>query len=156
MTERLPLQRRHREIQERAAGWILFRVRRDGDREYLILRNARHHSWGFPKGHVEGGETERCAALRELLEETGLRPIRALRRFTHRSIYAFPRGGETIVKQLTLFLGEAANDKVKLSSEHDRAKWERPRRASWYVRRFPNLVQAVDEAEAHLDRSARE
>ena len=29
--------------------------------------------WGFPKGHIEKGETEEAAARREVFEETGIR-----------------------------------------------------------------------------------
>ena len=29
--------------------------------------------WGFPKGHIESGETEEEAAIREVFEETGIR-----------------------------------------------------------------------------------
>ena len=42
------------------------------DKRYLIVKNFRNE-WGFPKGHVEDGESKRDAALRECLEETGMK-----------------------------------------------------------------------------------
>ena len=47
-------------------------VRTDGVPHYLIARSMQMpENWIFPKGHVEPGETEEQAALRELQEETG-------------------------------------------------------------------------------------
>ncbi len=59
------LKRRMRWI--RAAGGI---VTRDDGKMLLILRNNR---WDLPKGKVEAGETLLQAALRETLEETGVK-----------------------------------------------------------------------------------
>lgn len=38
---------------------------------FLIIRDS-YDNWGFPKGHVEDGEHPEAAALREVIEETGL------------------------------------------------------------------------------------
>jgi len=38
---------------------------------FLIIRDS-YDNWGFPKGHVENGERLEAAALREVIEETGL------------------------------------------------------------------------------------
>lgn len=40
---------------------------------YLLIEN-RCGNVGFPKGHVEDGETETETALREIFEETALKP----------------------------------------------------------------------------------
>lgn len=42
--------------------------------EYLLVR-ARNpkDAWVFPKGHIEQGETPQRAAIREVLEEAGVR-----------------------------------------------------------------------------------
>ena len=51
-------------------------VRKQGDQfeVALIARYDRRHRlvWSLPKGHVEEGETVEEAALREVLEETGI------------------------------------------------------------------------------------
>jgi len=44
--------------------------RTDADRFLLLQQTVGH--WGFPKGHKEGTETDKEAALRELEEETGI------------------------------------------------------------------------------------
>jgi 8-oxo-dGTP diphosphatase len=44
----------------------------DGDVKILMLYRAKHDDWSFPKGHVESGESNEEAAIREVFEETGL------------------------------------------------------------------------------------
>jgi predicted acetyltransferase/ADP-ribose pyrophosphatase YjhB (NUDIX family) len=54
---------------ERSCGAVVYRD--GGKTEYLLVRQ-KGGLWGFPKGHVEGSETERETARREIKEETGL------------------------------------------------------------------------------------
>lgn len=51
---------------EKSCGCIIIR-----DNEVLLVQQNKGH-WGFPKGHVEGEETEKQTALREVKEETNL------------------------------------------------------------------------------------
>lgn len=45
----------------------------NGTLEVLLVQpRAKINAWGFPKGHVDEGETHEDAAIRETLEETGL------------------------------------------------------------------------------------
>ncbi len=59
-----------RPVEEHSAGGVLFRRAAEGVR-YLVIRDS-YRNWGFPKGHVEEGESEVDAARREVREETGL------------------------------------------------------------------------------------
>ena len=56
-----------------AAGGVVVRVGSDGSTEVLVVRRERYEDWSLPKGKVDQGERARDAALREVLEETGLR-----------------------------------------------------------------------------------
>lgn len=60
---------------EVSAGGIVFRRDPDGTARYLLIRDS-YHNWGFPKGHLEDGETPGAAAERETAEETGLAELR--------------------------------------------------------------------------------
>ncbi|MDO5137922.1 MAG: NUDIX domain-containing protein [Oscillospiraceae bacterium] len=53
---------------ERSCGGVLFTVK--DDTPYFVL--VEENYYGFPKGHMEPGETERKTALREIREETGV------------------------------------------------------------------------------------
>ena len=55
---------------EKSCGAVLFT--REPVRRYLLIRN-RKRNVGFPKGHVQPGESEAETALREIREETGLK-----------------------------------------------------------------------------------
>jgi 8-oxo-dGTP diphosphatase len=55
-----------------AAGGLVVRER-GGKREVAIVHRPRHGDWSLPKGKLDAGESWEAAALREVLEETGLR-----------------------------------------------------------------------------------
>ena len=58
-------------VWEKSCGALV--VRREEDKYYILM--IRHRAGGkrsFPKGHVEGNESEYETALREVMEETGL------------------------------------------------------------------------------------
>ncbi|SHI80295.1 bis(5'-nucleosyl)-tetraphosphatase [Lutispora thermophila] len=57
---------------EKSCGAIVYRKIND-DIEFLAIKsNSPGEHWGFPKGHVEEGETEKETCIREVYEETGL------------------------------------------------------------------------------------
>ena len=57
---------------EKSCGTVLFTVI-DGVVNYVLIQNTNNGHCGFPKGHVEGCETEKETALRETWEETSVR-----------------------------------------------------------------------------------
>ena len=58
---------------EKSCGAIVFTYE-NGIRKYVIIRETGIYQGycGFPKGHMEAGETEQDTAIREVKEETGL------------------------------------------------------------------------------------
>ena len=56
---------------EVSAGGIVFRRSTDEGPRFLLIRDS-YDNWGFPKGHLEDGESPADAARRETAEETGL------------------------------------------------------------------------------------
>ncbi|MEE1185657.1 MAG: GrpB family protein [Acutalibacteraceae bacterium] len=55
-------------IYEKSAGAVLYTVL-DDKIKYLLIK-SQNGDIGFPKGHIEHGENEEAAALREIYEET--------------------------------------------------------------------------------------
>ena len=54
------------------AGCIVYRNNEDR-KEYLVLTSIKApHDWVLPKGHIEPGEADEQAALRELQEEANI------------------------------------------------------------------------------------
>jgi 8-oxo-dGTP pyrophosphatase MutT (NUDIX family) len=64
---------RARASRETSAGGVVFRIEA-GAPLFLLIRDS-YANWGFPKGHVERGESTEDAALREVREETGLQTL---------------------------------------------------------------------------------
>jgi 8-oxo-dGTP pyrophosphatase MutT (NUDIX family) len=89
------------------------------------LQSARHQTWGFAKGHVDGDETLLQCALREVSEETGykLSSGDVFDIFNDCSTYTLPKSGE--LKRTVMFVTRnpvVAND-LQVSDEHQQAKW---------------------------------
>ena len=55
---------------EKSCGAVMYTMSQ-GVRKYILIKNISGHV-GFPKGHIEYGETEKQTALREVYEETGV------------------------------------------------------------------------------------
>ena len=96
--------------QEKSCGAVVF-TRENGAIRYVIIESISHFL-GFPKGHVEDGETEEETARREVLEETGL-AISLIDGFRMEDTYSFVLRDETIEKQVVFFLGEYENQQPR-------------------------------------------
>ncbi len=93
---------------EYSCGAVVF-TRVDGVPHYLLIRqnDQSEGCHGFPKGHMEPGETEEQTALREIWEEVGLR-VRLIEGFRAVEDYPLPYPPDTR-KQVIFFLAEYAD-----------------------------------------------
>ncbi len=104
---------------ERSCGAVVFRGDAEA-RRFLLIKNKRSAHWGFPKGHVEAGETDLDTAKREVLEETGLH-IDVLDGFCERSSYTIQG---RIDKTVLIFLATTADTKTVIQqSEIENYIW---------------------------------
>ena len=89
---------------EKSCGAVVF-TRVNGEIRYVIIYEPVGFH-GFPKGHMEAGETEEETALREIWEETGLR-VTFVPGFRTWQEYALVREGRPdITKRVVYFLAE--------------------------------------------------
>lgn len=106
-------------IYEKSAGALVFKGD-DGTVKYLLIKNKNSSNWGFPKGHLEQGETRYDAARREVLEETGLR-IKIHLGWEGVSKYIIHDG---IQKEVSIFAASAKSTKTIIQKEEiDSYEW---------------------------------
>ena len=101
---------------EFSAGGIVF----DDKGQVLLIHNAamrdpKKSYWGFPKGHIDKGESSQAAALREVEEETGLK-VEIMHKIGD-SKYVFSHNGEKIFKVVVMFLMKYVSGVIKYQSE---------------------------------------
>ena len=95
---------------EKSAGGVVFRVEQNEPR-FLLIRDGYGH-WGFPKGHLERGERADTAALREVMEETGLRQVSVVASVAAIE-WRFRFRGRLIQKHCEFFLMESPQGETK-------------------------------------------
>jgi 8-oxo-dGTP pyrophosphatase MutT (NUDIX family) len=138
--------------QERSAGVLVYRGQRD-DPHFLLLDYGRH--WDYPKGHVEKGEDDQAAALRELEEETGISDVTLEEGFKHEMTYFFRHKKKGVVrKTVVFFLGRTKAKEITLSDEHVAAEFLPYKKALDRVT-YANAKAALKEAKAFLDAGCR-
>ena len=89
-------------IKEKSCGAVVF-TRDNGVIKYVIVENIAGRCHGFPKGHVEGDETELQTARREIKEETSL-DVRFTDGFRIEDAYPIKNGA--VMKTVVYFLCE--------------------------------------------------
>lgn len=99
-------------LYERSCGAVVYRII-NGEVRYLLIKNRRSAHWGFPKGHVEKGETFEQTAIRETLEETGIH-IQIIPQFASKSEYTIQGRVE---KSVTIFLAKTKDTQTTIQRE---------------------------------------
>ena len=104
---------------EKSCGAFVYR-KFHGNIELLLIKNQNGGHWSFPKGHVEGTETEEETAVREIMEETGIQ-VALDTSFRHVITYA-PKKETT--KDVIYFLARALTyDYTPQEEEIAQIKW---------------------------------
>ena len=101
---------------EKACGGVIVK----GGKVLMVLQD--NGVFAFPKGHVEEGETEEETALREILEETGLKT----RLDTKKRIeFGYYISDKDIDKTVVLFMGEPDGNTEARAQEGEisRVEW---------------------------------
>ena len=96
---------------EKSCGAVIFREDMT-KRYYLILTSTQGHTT-LCKGHVEGKETEHETAVREILEETGLK-VDIDTRFREVVTY-YPKAG--VIKDVVFFLARLSGGTLACQPE---------------------------------------
>lgn len=137
-------------LKEFSAGFIVFSVDQHGLRKYLLLHYPSGH-FDFPKGHLEQGESDLQAAIRELTEETGISNIEVISGFEEFIHYGFYRKEGQVLKKVTFFLGQSPAQEITLSHEHQGYLWLEYDQALAKIT-FDNAKTLLQKAEKHLNK----
>ncbi len=95
---------------------------REGEPYAALIATKRKSRWGLPKGTVDEGEQPEQTAVREVLEETGLRaevliPLRSIE-------YYFRAGAGLVHKNVDFFLMRYVGGQLRPQlSEVDDVQW---------------------------------
>ena len=93
---------------EKSCGVVAYKTI-DNVNYYLLIR-AYNGDTGFPKGHVEQGESEEETAIRELREETNV-TVEIIPGFRREMEYVIP-SKKNVSKKVVYFLGKCISDKI--------------------------------------------
>lgn len=106
-------------LNEKSCGAIVYR-KYHGNTEILLIKHVGSGHWSFPKGHVEGDETEIETAKREIFEETG---IEVMIDPTFRELISYSPKKDTN-KTVVYFIARARNtDFVPQEGEIAEIRW---------------------------------
>lgn len=131
---------------EISAGIIIYR-RTDEGPKFLLLYHG-HNYWNFAKGKIENEERSFETALREVEEETGLRPseLRVKRNFKEYERFSFFRRKEKVFKTVVFYLAETRQPRIHISDEHEGYAWLKYNEASRLIAKFKDSQMLLKRA----------
>lgn len=129
---------------EKSCGAVVIK-NENNELKFLIIKQTDGY-WGFPKGHVEDGETEIETAIREIKEETNI-DVEIDDNFRQIITYS-PREG--VMKDVVFFIGKAISfdliiDPIELLD----AKWVNFIDAKDYFK-YQDTIQVYEDALKYL------
>lgn len=132
-------------LYENSSGAIVYKEI-GGEIRFLLIKNKRSLHWGFPKGHIEKGETRADAARREVLEETGIH-VKIHIGFEEISRY---RIKDVVDKCVSIFVGTTDNTQTHIQKkEIDDYAWL-TYKAAYNRLTFANDKRIINKATNYL------
>lgn len=142
---RMELETARKSKTRKACGAVIYR-KRFGRVRYLLIHQVDGSFWGFAKGHVDKGESERETAFREVQEETGLR-VRFKRGFCERTHYLTQSSRK---KEVVFFLSQVQGQTVRIDgTEIDDYRWVGYKEALELLP-YENLRLVLEKAHAYI------
>jgi 8-oxo-dGTP diphosphatase len=108
------------EPEVRAAGGVLVREH-EGRPQVALVHRPKYDDWSLPKGKLDPGEGWEEAALREVMEETGLRA--ELEREVASSRYVDGKGRDKLVRYWRM---RPIGGRFEPGTEVDELRWLEP------------------------------
>lgn len=134
---------------EKSCGAVVYR-KYHGNTEILLIKHINSGHWSFPKGHVEGSETEIETAVREIKEETS---IDVLIDQTFRETVSYSPKRDT-KKEVVYFIAKARNiDFIPQEDEVAEIRWVDINHAS-AVLTYDNDKNIVNKARSVIKKDA--
>lgn len=134
----------------KSCGAVVF-THKDGETHYVIIR-AHNGEYGFPKGHMEPGETELETALREIAEEVGLKPA-FVTGFRKEIQYEFP-SKPNLTKIAVYYLAEFSDQSLTIQPEEVSIAYLLPFDAAHQLLSFPETKSVLEQAHDYLRSSS--
>src|SRR3989338_5143042 len=138
---------------EKSAGAIIYRM--ENKVPYFLLLHYPSGHWEFAKGHIEEGENQEQAALREIEEETGITDLKIIPGFKEYIKYFFRNNYDMvkedknkapwIFKLVVFYLAQTQTEVVKISDEHIGFAWLSYQQVAQMIG-IPRAARAVGNA----------
>ena len=120
------------------------------NKRFLLLQQIDGH-WSFPKGHLEGNEAPKDAALRELKEESGITEIEFVDNTDLYEHYTFTKHEKQYDKTVQYFIAFTDTDVVSIQEEEVIAyKWATYEEAM-NTFTFKAVLEVLKQAKEYLD-----
>lgn len=136
-----------------SAGIVVYRLDESGVRKYLLLHYPSGH-WDYAKGHLDEGEDIQQAAVRELVEETGISDVILKQGLILPMYYEYKGAGFLHKKKVDYLIGQTHCEEgsVVISHEHQGFGWYKYEEAMKQLT-FDNARDVLLAAESFLSLS---
>ncbi|MGN1481884.1 bis(5'-nucleosyl)-tetraphosphatase [Porcipelethomonas sp.] len=132
-------------LYEKTCGSVMF-TKENNIKKYLLIKNDSGHI-GFPKGHIEYGESEIQTAEREVFEETGLKitvNAKTRQEYTYKTL-------DSSIKNCVYFCNEFKSKSIKIQQEEISQSWLVPFDEAMILLNFPEDRLILEKADRMYD-----